>query len=315
MKIDSRFVTLIFTSIFLISSSFILSGCDLEQFGQSLQDGVNTIKTMLTASPPGSSQSQKNSRAGSKKENTAAMLAQRTKQNAEILQEVYRVVYLQVPKSTAEFGSLVDTLNQGASIEGIYNGLIHSADYRSLEKSHPGANASALQFFSEELARTELQMSSITVFPTNAAQPLSAVEQPMGTEGEIDFPAAQASKPTAPVDAVAGEKPKTEVLFRKYVHDFAGGSFFTLKRVLGDEILNLISEKSRDPKDPKALAKWYGDFAHRMTAYKVDFGLALRNNPDAAFHEGWAMSVSGDQLRWEVLNRVHRILNQMEVSK
>jgi hypothetical protein len=292
----------------------LLSGCDVNEVVSRITDAIQVLFT-------GTEHSLQAPRKNPTKESLSAITTQRAKQNAEILHEIFRDVYVQEPSNAREFASLVDSLNQGASLEGVYNGLIHSSDYRELEKAHPGSNSKVLQFFVEELVRTELQLSSPTVFSSDAAKPLSVPVQPTGTEDEIDFPGAQpsvvASAAPAPAPSLSKEQEKAQAdrLFHQYAHDFAGASFFTLKRVLGDELLELMSQKSHDQSDPKALAKWYGKFVHRMSAYGIDFGLALRNNPDEKFHEGWAESVSGDQLRWEVLNRIHRVINTMETQK
>jgi hypothetical protein len=290
-----------------------LTGCDVSDVYTRVNDAIQILFTG-TQNPVKAS-----SKSSVAKPGLFAVTAQRAKQNAEVLHEIYRVVYLQEPSNSREFASLVDSLNQGASLEGIYNGLIHSSDYRELEKAHPGANAKALQFFVEELVRTEFQLSSITQFSSDAAKPLAVPVEPTGTEDEIDFPGTQpkvaAAAASAPELISSPAKEQVDQLFHQYAHDFAGGSYFTLKRVLGDELLELMSQKSHDTKDPKALAQWYGKFVHRMVGTGVDFGLALRNNPDEKFHEGWAESVSGDLLRWEVLNRIHRVINTMENSK
>src|SRR5690349_14030883 len=41
--------------------------------------------------------------------------ANRAKANAEIMKEMFQIVYLREPKDRGEFGNWVDTLNQGAS--------------------------------------------------------------------------------------------------------------------------------------------------------------------------------------------------------
>jgi hypothetical protein len=289
----------------------LLTGCDVNDVYTRVNDAIQVLFTGTQTSVKGSSKSP------AAKPGLFAVTAQRAKQNGEVLHEIYRVVYLQEPSNAREFASLVDSLNQGASLEGVYNGLIHSSDYRELEKAHPGANAKALQFFVEELVRTEFQLSSITQFSPDAAKPLAAPVDPTGTEGEIDFPETppKVVATTAPTPISSPTKEQVDQLFHQYARDFAGGSYFTLKRVLGDELLELMSQKSHDSKNPKALAQWYGKFVHRMVGTGVDFGLALRNNPDEKFHEGWADSVSGDLLRWEVLNRIHRVINTMENSK
>jgi hypothetical protein len=89
---------------------------------------------------------------------------------------------------------------------------------------------------------------------------------------------------------------------------FSRASVFTLKRVLGDALLELIDQMSPDH---AALAKWYGQWVAAMDARGVDFGLALRNRADATFHEDWALHATQDQLVWEALNRVHRLLNRL----
>ena len=90
---------------------------------------------------------------------------------------------------------------------------------------------------------------------------------------------------------------------------FANASFFTLKRVLGDEVLKVLDEMKSDP---KLRAQWYATQVVRMMEYQVNFGLALRNRPDFIFHRGWAETVSPDRLCWELLNREHRLLNQAQ---
>ena len=75
---------------------------------------------------------------------TPSDAAAQAKENSELLQEVMRVVFNREPRDRAEFGTLLDTLNQGASIEGIYNGFTHSSDYRKIEVGNPGAKPDAL---------------------------------------------------------------------------------------------------------------------------------------------------------------------------
>src|SRR5690348_3117978 len=49
--------------------------------------------------------------------------AELSKANSELLHEVFTVVFGQEPADKALFGSYVDSLNQGASLEGVYNGF------------------------------------------------------------------------------------------------------------------------------------------------------------------------------------------------
>jgi hypothetical protein len=311
MKNFRTFTIISFVAL-AVSSALFLSGCDSNQVLARLSQEWDAASVILGTGPSNKTEKvSAPSGKGSREEITAAQ----SKQNAELLQEVYLVVYAKAPVGQNGFGSLVAALNQGASLEGVYNGIVHSADFRKLESDHPGASPLALRFFSEELARAELEMASITDFPSTSAQPLSTPVEPLGTEeesSEIDFPGASPSVAKEPSPSPSVVKPTERALMLKYYSDFSGASFYTLKRVLGDELLRLCAEKSGDQKD---LAKWYGAWVNRVDGLHVDFGLALRNNPDPEFHRGWAMSVSSDRLRWEVLNRIHRVINQFEVSK
>jgi hypothetical protein len=81
---------------------------------------------------------------------------------------------------------------------------------------------------------------------------------------------------------------------------------------LGDEALRVLSTKTSSPEE---LALWYGKWAANMASRKVDFGLALRNKPSPEFHARWARQAPPDRLKWEVLNRLHRVLNEAERRK
>lgn len=76
---------------------------------------------------------------------------EKAKRNSEILQEMIRVVRLEEPESAEFFGGLVNSLNQGASVEGIYNGLIHNPLYRSKEETGALASARAVDFFIDQM--------------------------------------------------------------------------------------------------------------------------------------------------------------------
>lgn len=231
--------------------------------------------------------------------------AQRAKANAELLSEVFQVVFLRAPENAAEFGSYVDTLNQGASFEGIYNGFTHSSHYRKLEIANPGSSPQALKVFSEELAALQAELPEKTEFNEDSAKPLARAVQPgLSEEGGGESRLHEYRKPrpsAAPEGAYSAERASEE--FQRL---FAPASIYTLKRVLGEEALKVIA--ARKP-DPEKFAEWYGKWVVRMAGRQVDFGLALRNKADEAFHREWAKSASPDRLSWEVLNRLHRVLN------
>ncbi len=248
-----------------------------------------------------------------------------TARNAELLQEMFKVIYVRDFQNPREFADYVDTLNQGASIEGLYNGFTRSSTYRKLEMARIPVSPQAVVVFSEELARLELALpvSQRTVFEAASALPLARPVQlgesgnsaggPESAPGELVFgtdPKAVVSNAprSALPEPAAGAQATLEVLARDYQERFKAASIFTLKRILGEEAMKVIASKVSDP---GGLAAWYGKWVAEVCGVrKVDFGLELRSRPDAAFHEAWAKGSTEDRLRWEVLNRLHRILNE-----
>lgn len=227
--------------------------------------------------------------------------AKRAKINSELLREVYLVVFGQEPKNRAEFGNMLDSMNQGASLEGVYNGLTHSAAYRKIEAENPSAAPLAVRVFAEELALLSLELKEPTAFSAESAKPLAMAVAPTS---EAQAPSAAEPKSVEKLDA--------ETLAANYEKLFANASIFTLKRILGDEALQVAAEKKANKPE---LTSWYGKWVARIAGRKVDFGIPQRNLPDETFHAKWAMTASEDQLRWEILNRVHRTLNEMQRRK
>ncbi len=182
--------------------------------------------------------------------------AQSSTAHAELFREMIFVVLRQEPKDRAEFGNWVDTLNQGASLEGVYHGLIHGKVYQKLEETSSPASASAVAAFRDEWSALSLE----------------------GLSPEV-------SQRT---------------------------SIYTLKRLLGERALQLINAQASHR---EGLAQWYGKWVAKICQRSIDFGVPLRNRSDEAFHAQWAMNNSEDRLKWEVLNRLHRVLNEMELKK
>jgi hypothetical protein len=254
--------------------------------------------------------------------------ARNAKANAEFLHEVYRVVFNREPKDRSEFGNLVDSMNQGASIEGMYNGFTHSADYRKLELINSAASPEALRTFGEELALLESELPTPTDPETLVTPPgeepgsVHAAEKPKADgvnvieygkpaqPGVTATPAPTASAVTAPAGGVMS--PEVKALSERYIKAFVGTSIFTLKRVIGDEALRVLSAKKDSG---EKLALWYSRWVGHMASRNVDFGIALRNNPDEQFHYKWALTAGEDKLKWEVLNRLHRVLNDANRQK
>jgi hypothetical protein len=224
--------------------------------------------------------------------------AKTSKENSELLKEIYEVVYLHEPKDPAEFGNWLDTMNQGASLEGVYNGFTHSPEYRLLEDPKQGASVEALGAFGQELAYLEVELTPPTQFDNH----WNAISK--GLE------LAPSPVPVESPEVISLET--IQQLSADYKKIFVGAPVFTLKRVLGDEALKVISFKSNYREN---LALWYSKWVVRLAGRNVDFGVALRNKPDEAFHYKWALESSPDRIRWEVLNRLHRLLNDANREK
>lgn len=284
--------------VFAIASSTVLLGCEeeiglLKRYGEKVYAQVGTQLGLIPASPE--------KKAGESDSNSE--LLARLKANSELLREMMKVVYDREPKDPAEFGTYLNALNQGASLEGVYNGFTHSSVYRKYEIGNPGHSQEALKFFSEELAAIQGELKTPSTFSEKAARPLAVPVQP-----GID-PGSSTSGDTPNASSV--KKDRKEQI-EEYAKKFKDASIYTLKRVLADEVLKLIDEKAATP---ELLAAWYGSWVVRMSGRKVDFGLDLRNRPDESFHRQFALKAPRDRLQWETLNRVHRIFNEANRKK
>ena len=287
-------------SLFLMVGA---TGCD--QLPPDIKDRISgAVDTLLGRSTQEKSDTQGDGK-GSAEDAKKAELAKR---NAQLLNEMIHVITMKPPADKGLFGSLVDSLNQGASFEGMYNGMVYSRDYRKLEHSHTSATPTAVQVFAREMAAVAMELPSPPKFTATEAKPLEAPQRPTGYEneeepGELVF---GEEKEDAVARAVRDFNPDQGKLEAEYAEVFKDSSIFTMKRVLGTEVLRMVDLKL---KDRKKLADWYSAWVVHMLEHKVDFGLDLRNRSEAEFHQKWAMNVDGDVLKWEILNRLHRVLN------
>ncbi len=231
--------------------------------------------------------------------------AQKAKVNTEVLYELYQVVTQSPPQSRDEFSGLVDALNQGASIEGVYNGFVFSSSYRNLEKNSSELKPEALIAFAKEVALLRAELPEPDDLSEKDAEPLAVPVNP-GSEVEVS--------PRVVVFDQKSNKTSYDarVMSLRYAKIFSDSSIFTLKRLLGKEILAVIDAKKSDP---EKLASWYSKWVVHMNKYKIDYGLQLRNISDEKFHHDWVMKASRDMLVWEVLNRVHRLMNELNRGK
>ena len=234
--------------------------------------------------------------------------------NAQILQEMYRVVWVMHPPSPSEFGNWLDSINQGASFEGVYNAFTHSTQQRALEGNRQGsASPQALKAFAWELAGLALEFSELPEWSERDARPLIELnpgEEPLDLRHTQLKPELIEFKPLAKASPSQLPRPTREVLAGRITSLFNGASIFTLKRVLGDWGLKVIELRSSESRD--RLLGWFADFAVATARYQLNFGLKERNQLERGFHLNWATQSSEDLLRWEVLNRLHRILNEAQ---
>lgn len=317
-----------------------LSGCDVlppeyEKYWVQLEKEWNAMVSVLTggrtpnaqASPQPSGQP--SASPSLSLEEFSSQNARNAKANAELLHEVFKVVFIREPKDRGEFGSMVDSMNQGASLEGVYNGFTHSSDYRKLEMANAGASPDALRAFGEELAILEAELPTPVEFDASATQPLALPVNPgeepaapptpvekVQADGVHVIEYGKVPQPgvSAEPQAGASSAPKLDIkaLSEKYTQQFVGASVYTLKRIVGDEALRVVSVKKEYP---EKLALWYSKWVVHMCALGVDYGIALRNKPDEQFHYKWALTAGEDRINWEVLNRVHRVLNEANRQK
>jgi len=226
-----------------------------------------------------------------------------SKQNSEILSEMFRVVFHQdAIDDKTDFSGLLQSLNQGASLEGIYRGIIAGSRYRALESKSQAASPNELRAFAEEMSEIQGIMRNPTEFSIVDSKKAPEISYPDGNIPVIASPASQEVK----------KKVDKGTRVQELIRIFIGASSYTLKRTLGEEALRKFDE---DKSDPGVVAHWYAKLVMRMATTKVDFGLELRNRADFDFHFKFAQKIAIDRVKWEVLNRYHRYMNAAGLSR
>lgn len=243
---------------------------------------------------------------GTKEEPKIEKNALMVRANAEILFEMFTVVYNieRQEINPSEFGALANSLNEGASLEGIYHGLVDGPKYRALEGQSTAATPAVIKAFSLELANIQVDMKHPRSFKGEQAKAIPGIEYPDGSSAPVQPSDDSVPDPSAPpVDLVTKAT--------QFAQTFVGASVFTLKRILGEEALNRIDEAAASHDQ---VAQWYVRLVERMAPVGVDYGLKERNDPSPDFHLRWAMAASDDRIKWEVLNRYHRYLNALSAK-
>jgi hypothetical protein len=221
-------------------------------------------------------------------------------QRAQVMQELIRVVERRAVADPRASLPLVDAWESGATVEGLYRGRVWSSEYRAWEESSGLAPRRAVQTFVQEALGFEECLGRPAPWTDQSARPLArptGLGESSGASGIEPLPLPAGRERRAALERV-----------------FSQASVFTLKRLLGELALECVEELERQGR----LNDWYADWATRLATESgqggaaVDFGLAQRNRSDVAFHRTWAREASLDRIHWEVLNRVHRILNELD---
>lgn len=234
------------------------------------------------------------------------------KVNGELFSEMVRVVFQQEKFQNLDlYTSYVNTLNQGASLQGVYNGLAHSSTFRARENEQKALSEKSLDFLASELAHVQLEMKDPLRLDEKSAAPLAPVDFPTGSLNGKDVE----TKRSAGKPALPSLKPIE--LSKKYAALFRPASPFTLARVVSDATLKRAGEVS-----DLELGRWYGELCNRYAETGTDFGLKPRNDASVEFHEKWfknlvassGVNVARDRLAWEVVNRIHRVAHSKHVA-
>lgn len=264
----------------LMGMLFVFSGCDYKDsaialFNEKLGPmfGIHLEKTSqgsITTKKPGSSETGADSH---------------KQVNGEFLQELF-LATLGREAHEEEFVRLMNVLDQGGHYEGLYNGIVYSREYR--EKERGVAEVGAVKAYAKIMAQVILDQKY---------DPLKIHNK---EEVKPDVPPLEEPPPPQPTPQ---ERAELEELYEKEAIVL---STYTLKRRLGEEILKTIDLKKEYR---EKLAAWYGRFTFFLNKMGVDFGLSQRNAQDEYYHYKWALEADLDRLKWECLNRIHKVLN------
>ena len=299
----------------------VLSACDPQE---DLNQVVKQTKAFLyqtfpNLKPPASVPTPANEKkedAAPKAETSAEM----AKANSELLSEMMKVTFnVKEVDDKSNFGELAHTLNQGASLEGIYRGIVVGSKYRGLEAKSQASSPTVLKAFAIQMADLQDDMQEPTEFGKENAKGVSIDfpegVQDDGTPDNVNFssPSPGASVTPTPVSAIPPvhsqdlkQKRDKKAVVTKLLETFIGASPYTLKRVFADEVMRKMDEVKDSPGE---MAQWYGKFTLAMIATGVDFGLQQRNESNFDFHFRFAQNMAQDRVRWELINRCHRFLN------
>ena len=291
------------------TTAILFSGCMSPE--QALMEFQKKALSFLYPSPSPQRQANSASPSAQPSATTPSSLA---KANLELLSEVFKVTFNETEiDDKSNFGELVHSLNQGASLEGIYRGLVSGSRYRTLETKSKAASPALIKVFAFEMAEIQNEMKDPTGFSQDTAKRAPSIDYPVGGDDSTGDSAVDSTPVANAPTQIVGEKIDKATRMNSLMQVFIGASSFTLKRVLADEAMKKMDEL----KDSRGeLAQWYAKLAVRFCDVKVgdtqvDFGLPQRNLADFDFHFKFAQNMALDRVKWEVVNRYHRYLNAL----
>jgi hypothetical protein len=260
----------------------LMSGCNVHQVKANARNAIDAILGRVPQSHIKKASAPNATVSGAPQVNPAEEEAKKKLyESTQLLHEMFQVVLLREPYGPEEFGMYVNTLSQGGSLEGIYNGIVNSDYYHKLEGTPAPAYPATVKVFAQLISPMQRELAKTKFHPSDL-----------------------------------GANPPFDVA--QYEKLYAKASFFELKRYLGNEAMKVVEAKLGKGDSREELAKWYADWVVQMSTQMVDFGIPLRNRADQAFHHDWVMAlkadVVSDRVIWEVLNRVHRTLNEAEAK-
>ena len=212
---------------------------------------------------------------------------------AEFLKELHQAT-LERELTTDEFNRWMNVLDQGGSYEGIYNGVVNGAEYK--DKETGAAPVGTIKVYADIM----------TLLAIDAKYDPLKLRSSEAADKETVEP--------LPQQATAEEK---AALHQEFEQKALNKSAYALKREAGFEALRLM-ELKKEYKEK--FATWFGHFVlyTNERAQKeglASFGVNGRTQGDEYYHYQWALKNSEDRVRWEVLNRIHRLINAASQPK
>lgn len=257
-----RYKTLLKTTTPLLLAVLLFSGCD---FLKNLQSRWQKSGEPTTVADEAAERSLGFDR--------VRILTPKEKQvlHLAFITELYHQAYARPLIDKKAQAAWINVLSQGASIEGVYRGLVQNSEYEALEQGI--AAEAARQFFVKEMVRIR---GLLEAWAAKTPEERTKLEQTY--EAEL----------SAKVAAIP---------------------LFTLKRLLGDRWLSLMAVlgKQSRPKLEEVVAQAASEWA----ALGIDLGYAERNHKDVAKHLSFAEQSSLGRIQWEVLVKIHRIMNSL----